>query len=115
MPAVTGRFAVACSNVEQDFSRLRAGESAPDYWEGNHWPTGRTAVTDLLLSPANALTYQVAVPTVAQFNVFERQAASSCLTLQSLAIPMTTANTRADYVLPSGVMCRRCNGRRGAL
>lgn len=38
-PAVTGRFAVACSNIEQDFSRLRAGESAPDYWEGN--PPGR--------------------------------------------------------------------------
>lgn len=103
VPAVTGRFAVACSNVEQDFSRLRAGESAPDYWEGNPLADGSHYVTDLLLSPANALTYQVAVPTVAQLDVFERQGGKQLPYAAIACYPTTTANTRADYVLPSGV------------
>ena len=30
-----GQYAVACSNVLQDFSRVGAGEDVTSYWEGN--------------------------------------------------------------------------------
>ena len=30
-----GPYAVACSNVVQDFSRVGAGEDVTSYWEGN--------------------------------------------------------------------------------
>ena len=45
-----GGHAVACSNIEQDFSRVAGGASYDDYW------TGRSGyVTSLLVDPANAL------------------------------------------------------------
>src|SRR5204862_484775 len=33
-PLPPGPYAVGCSNVAQDFSRVMAGESAQNYWEG---------------------------------------------------------------------------------
>lgn len=103
VPAATGRFAVGCSNVEQDFTRLRAGESAPDYWEGNPTSDGSHYVTDLLISPANALTYSVAVPSVLQIDVFEKQGGKQLPYAAIACYPTTATNTRADYVLPSGI------------
>lgn len=102
-PAATGRFAVGCSNVEQDFTRLRAGESGPDYWEGNPLSDGSHYVTDLLVSPANALSYSVAVPTVAQIDVFEKQGGKQLPYVAIACYPTTATNTRADYALPSGI------------
>ncbi len=112
VPALNGRFAVGCSNVEQDFSRLRAGESAPDYWEGNPLSDGSHYVTELLVSPANALTYSVAVPTVSQLDVFEKQGGKQLAYAAIACYPTTAANSRADYTLPSGVKVPRM--QRGA-
>ncbi len=37
-PTVQGPFNVACSNVQQDASRIAPGLDATDYWEGrNHY------------------------------------------------------------------------------
>ena len=33
-PLPPGPYAVGCSNVAQDFSRVLPGESAQNYWEG---------------------------------------------------------------------------------
>ena len=33
-----GQYAVACSNVLQDFSRVGAGVDVKSYWEGNTGP-----------------------------------------------------------------------------
>ena len=47
-----GPYAVACSNVVQDFNRLGAGEDATSYWEGNPSVTGMPRyATDLLADP----------------------------------------------------------------
>ena len=35
-----GPYAVACSNVVQDFSRVGAGEDVTSYWEGNPLDNG---------------------------------------------------------------------------
>src|SRR5947207_13852872 len=61
-PLPAGPYSVGCSNVAQDFSRLLAGESAQNYWEG--YPDGSRAryVTQLLADPADALVVDVAVP-----------------------------------------------------
>ncbi len=102
-PSITaGRYAVACSNVEQDFSRLRSGEAPSDYWEGNPLAGGAKYVTDLLVSPANALTYKVSVPTRAQLDVFENQGGKQLQYAAIACYPTTTTNARADYLLPDG-------------
>ncbi len=102
-PSLNGKYPVGCSNVEQDFSRLRAGEAASDYWEGNPLSDGSHYVTELLVSPANALTYKVAVPTTSEIDVFEKQGGKQLQYAAVACYPTTSANTRADYVLPSGV------------
>lgn len=107
VPSLTGNFAVGCSNVEQDFSRLRSGESAADYWEGNPLADGSHYVTDLLVSPANALTYKVNVPSVAEIDVFERQGGKAVQYAAIVCYPTPTSNARADYTLPSGVKVPR--------
>jgi predicted dienelactone hydrolase len=111
-PSLVGPYPVACSNVEQDFTRLRSGESGPDYWEGNPLVDGSKYVTDLLLSPANALTYPVSVPTREQIDVFERQGGKQLQYAAYACYPTTAANTRANYVLPSGATLPRM--QRGA-
>lgn len=111
-PSLEGRFAVGCSNVEQDFSRLRPGESGPDYWEGNPGPTAPRYVTDLLVDPAHALTYPVVVPARADNDVFERQGGRTLAYAAIVCYPTRSDNTRADYGLPSGARVPRM--QRGA-
>ena len=58
-----GPYAVACSNVVQDFSRLGAGEDVQAYWEGAPSATGVPRyATDLLADPGNTLIATVTAP-----------------------------------------------------
>ena len=103
IPSVNGKYPVGCSNVEQDFSRMPVGAAASDYWEGNPLADGSHYVTELLVSPANALTFKVAVPATSENDVFEKQGGKQLQYAAITCYPTTTTNTRADYVLPSGV------------
>jgi predicted dienelactone hydrolase len=103
VPTVNGRYLVACSNVEQDFTRLKAGASAADYWEGTPLSDGSHYVTELLVSPADALTYKVNVPKVSEIDVFEKQGGKQLQFAAIACYPTTASNTRADYPLPSGI------------
>src|SRR5512141_416572 len=61
-PLGPGPYAVGCSTVAQDFTRLQPGEDAQTYWEGVP-QTGRARyVTDLLAQPAQTLQLDVVVP-----------------------------------------------------
>ena len=102
-PSVNGKYPVACSNVEQDFTRVKAGASAADYWEGSPLSDGSHYVTELLVSPADALTYKVTVPKVSEIDVFEKQGGKQLQFAAIACYPTTATNTRADYVLPSGI------------
>ena len=102
-PSVNGKYPVACSNVEQDFTRVKAGASAADYWEGTPLSDGSHYVTELLVSPADALTYRVTVPKVSEIDVFEKQGGKQLQFAAIACYPTTATNTRADYVLPSGI------------
>ena len=102
VPSANGKYPVGCSNVEQDFSRMASGAAASDYWEGTPLADGSHYVTELLTSPANALTYSVAVPKMSEVDVFEKQGGKLLQYAAITCYPTTAANTRADYLLPSG-------------
>ncbi|HET9472093.1 MAG TPA: hypothetical protein VFO24_13395, partial [Usitatibacter sp.] len=61
-PLPPGRFPVACSNVEQDVSRIAPGASPSDYWEGRPVNGVDHYVTDILSHPETALVYDAPVP-----------------------------------------------------
>ena len=103
IPSANGKYPVGCSNVEQDFTRMPVGAAASDYWEGNPLSDGSHYVTELLVSPANALTYKVTVPKVSEIDVFEKQGGKQLQYAAITCYPTTAANTHADYTLPDGV------------
>ena len=61
-PLAPGKFQVACSNIEQDTSRIAPGASAVDYWEGNTVNGQTRYITDILRYPGSAFTFDVKVP-----------------------------------------------------
>ena len=62
-PLPPGHYPVACSNVEQDFSRIKAGEDVQAYWEGKARADGTPRyATDLLADRANTLAVTVVAP-----------------------------------------------------
>jgi hypothetical protein len=95
-----GPYAVGCSNVEQDFSRIPPGESAEDYWEG--LPRGDTPrfITDLLVDPSRSLVYQQTFPE--DSSVFGSFAGRTMPYALVVCYPTEPSNPRADYVLPTG-------------
>jgi len=88
-----GPYAVQCSDVAQDFSRVAAGSSAQDYWEG---VTGY--VTDLLVEPA--LTLNVPIP--GDGELFGSFAGRSITVTNIVCGPTAASNSRPDYALPTG-------------
>lgn len=94
-PTGPGPFAVACSNVEQDFTRMTGGASPREYWEG----FGGRYVTDLLVDPAHAFVVQLAVPN--DSNLFGSYAGSMRAYANLVCYPTDAGNLRADYVLPT--------------
>jgi len=58
-----GPYAVACSNIAQDFTRLGSGEDVTSYWSGIPSVAGVPRyVTNLLADPANTLIATVTAP-----------------------------------------------------
>ena len=99
--ALPGPFAVACSNVVQDFSRVGSGESASDYWEGIPRSNGGSRyVTDLLSEPANTLAVTVTAPS--DGSLFSSFAGRTIPYVVLVCYPTTSTNPRPDYVLPTG-------------
>jgi uncharacterized membrane protein YedE/YeeE len=99
-PFGPGPNAVGCSNVAQDFTRVPAGDSAQDYWEGK--PAGNTHryITDLLADPGNTVTVNLAVPN--DGGLFGSYANQSFPYVMLVCYPTSGANARPDYALPTG-------------
>jgi hypothetical protein len=57
-----GPHPVGCTNVEQDFARVPAGETADMYWRGVASDGKERYVDALLVAPANALTRTFVAP-----------------------------------------------------
>lgn len=95
--SLPGPYAVACSNVSQDFTRVGLGEEVTDYWEG--LPDGdRTRyVTDLLDDSANTLIATVSAP--ADASLFGSFAGQSRQFVVIVCYPTSADNPRPDYPL----------------
>ncbi len=99
-PIAPGQYAVACSNVEQDFTRIAGGASAEDYWDGfANGDTGRY-VTDLLIDPAHSFVVQLPIP--GDSNLFGKYAGSTFPYANLICYPTDPANPRPGYTLPTG-------------
>jgi hypothetical protein len=106
--ALPGPFAVACSNVVQDFSRVGSGESASDYWEGIPRSSGGSRyVTDLLSDPANTLAVTVTAPSEAVYSV--PSPAARFLTWCWSAIRPPASIRVPTTCCPPGKRSRTCN------
>jgi len=95
LPPVGG-YAVGCSNLEQDFSRIPPGESADAYWIG----LPSRFVTDLLVDPVRSLTYQQTFPNNSE--LFGSFAGRTIPYVAFVCYPTDQANPRASYALPTG-------------
>ncbi len=100
-PLPPGPYAVGCSNIAQDFSRVQPGESAQNYWEG--YPDGSRDryVTQLLSDPADALVVNVTVPDDRE--LYTNRATTQVPFALLVCYPTSADNPYPDYPLPSGM------------
>jgi len=93
-----GPYAVACSNIVQDFTRVGVGEDVTNYWEGLPSASGQPRyVTDLLADPANTLIATVTAPQ--DSNLYGEFAGQSLPFVVIVCYPTTSDNPRPDYPL----------------
>ena len=96
-----GPNAVACSNVVQDFGRLKPGDDVQTYWEGVPRNDGSARyITDLLAEPANTLSTTVVAPDDQE--LFGSFAGKSIPYVIIVCYPTTMDNPRPAYTLPNG-------------
>ena len=105
-----GPHPVACSNIEQDFSRVVPGTSAEDYWRGLTTEEGERYIVSLLASRQDALVATFVAPDDA--SLFARWRGRTIEYAILVCYPTTAANARADYALPNGNV-RTENAARG--
>ncbi len=99
--ALAGPFAVACSNVTQDFSRVESGDNVQDYWEGVPASSGKQRyATDLLSDPANTLTVHMVAPN--DRGLYGSFAGKPVTFVVVACYPTIDGNPRPDYPLPTG-------------
>ena len=105
-----GPFAVACSNVSQDFTRLEPGEDVQNYWEGVPRSDGSSRyITDLLSDPSNTLSVNVNAPD--DGNVFGSFAGQSILVVV-VCYPTAASNPVRTIRCPMATRCRACSRER---
>jgi len=100
-PLPPGHYPVACSNVEQDFSRIKAGEDVQAYWEGKARADGTPRyATDLLADRANTLAVTVVAPP--DSDVYGSLAGQAIQDVVLVCHPTAADDPRPDFDLPTG-------------
>jgi len=95
-----GPYAVECSNVAQDFSRLAPGETAEQYWEGVARNNGvARSPVELLADPSHTPMVTVDAPNNRQ--LFGTFAGRSFNYVVIVCHPTSASNARPDYQLPT--------------
>ena len=90
-----GRFAVACSNLEQNTALISAsGDSARDFWEGR---SGRY-IGEALVHPQTALHFEAPVPD--DRNLYPGNAGDPVQFVAIVCHPTSRANRDPNYPLP---------------
>ena len=109
-PLPPGPYAVGCTSVEQDFTRMQPGESPQQYWEGIPADNGRARyITDLL---TNSATPVVTFGVPDDGELYGKLAGNSFTVAMIICYPTAANNGRASYTLPNGVAVPRM--QRGA-
>ena len=98
--SIKGPYPTACTNAEQDFSRVQSGETADMYWRGVSGGGKERYVDALLVSPAAALTTSFTAPD--DDDLYDRWANQPVRYVFLACYPTSAANARADYTLPGG-------------
>src|SRR4051812_43512608 len=100
-PLAPGPFAVGCSNLAQDFTRVRSAETAQVYWEGTPESNGHARyITDLLSDPGHALAVDVTLPNDSE--LFGDFAGKDLSTVLLVCYPTSNQNARPAYAVPGG-------------
>jgi hypothetical protein len=102
---LTGAYPVGCTNVEQDLTRVPAGDTPDMYWRGVTNGDKSRYVDALLVAPADALRSTFTAPH--DPDLYDRWAGTPVDYVFLACYPTTAANTRADYVLPGDVVVPR--------
>ncbi len=97
-PLPPGRFPVACSNIEQDVSKIAPGASPSDYWEGRPVNGVDHYVDEILAHPEAAFTYEAPVPD--QRSLYPGHAGENVKFVAIVCYPTSSTNTDPNYVLP---------------
>src|SRR5438045_2865400 len=92
-PLPAGKFAVACSNVAQDTSRMPAGTSPSQYWDGIGG-----YVDVLLTAPQTAVQFNVHVPN--NGDLFPNHGGQNINFVAFVCHPTSALNTDPSYTLP---------------
>ena len=92
-----GPYAVACSNVVQDFTRVGASEDVTNYWEGMPDNGRPRYATDLLADPGNTLIATVTAPR--DSDLYGDFAGQEVKFVVIACYPTTADNPRPDYKL----------------
>ncbi len=93
-PIAPGRFAVACSNIEQDVSLIAPGLSATDYWEGrDHY------IEEILAHPETAVRFPSVMPN--DRTHYPGTAGAAVPYVAIICHPTPASNGDPGYVLPS--------------
>lgn len=99
-PLGAGQYAVGCSSIEQDFTRVPAGQAAEAYWEGQPADNGDARyLTDLLSTQATPVL-AVAMPD--DRDLFGPYANQSIAVGLLVCYPTDPGNPYTDYPLPNG-------------
>jgi len=98
----SGPYPVACTNVEQDLTRVSSGETADMYWRGASSGGKERYVDALLVSPTNALKATITPPN--DGDLYDRWAGTPVSYVYLACYPTTADNARADYALPLGAV-----------
>ena len=100
-PLPPGPYEVGCTSVEQDFTRLKPGESAQQYWEGIPADDGTARyVTGLLTNPATpVITFDVPDNS----DIYGKLAGHPFNVAMIICYPSAVDTGRRGYTLPNGV------------
>ncbi len=99
-PLGTGPYAVGCSSVEQDFSRVPRGENAEWWWEGVPTEDGTPRYVTALLS--SSATPVLTIPVPDDGELYGPHAGTSVQIALVVCYPTDADNPYADYALPTG-------------
>jgi predicted dienelactone hydrolase len=93
-----GPYAVACSNITQNFNLVPAGEDVTSYWKGTPSDSGSPRyVTDLLADPDNTLIATVTAPQ--DSDLYGEFVGQQVQFVVIVCYPTTADNPRPDYPL----------------